>query len=290
MMIPSRTAAALLLALVLATLAAAAPAAAGDAGFRLADAGLYTPESVLHDPVADVYLVANIAGHPLQKDGNGFISRVSPAGAVLALRWIDGAADSVDLNAPKGMAIAGDSLWVADIDVLRAFHRVTGAPLAAVAVPDAVFLNDVALAADGAIVVSDSHAGGLWRLAPDGAVSRFGPEKIGSFPNGLAAAGAALWVAVAKPDRLIKLDAAGKIVATVPMPAGGLDGLVLLEDGTLLVSSWDKSAVYRLGPERRPALLFEELASPADIGFDAKRRRVLVPLFRENGLAALPLP
>jgi len=289
MQIPSRATVAPLLALVLAVLAAA-PAAAGDAGFRLMDAGLYTPESALHDPAADVYLVANIAGHPLLKDGNGFISRVSPAGEVLALRWIDGAADGVELHAPKGMAIAGDSLWVADIDVLRAFHRVTGAPLAAVSVPDAAFLNDVALAADGAILVSDSHAECLWRLAPDGTVARFGPERIGSFPNGLAANGVALWVAAAEPNRLLKLDTTGESLATVSMPAGGLDGLVLLDDATLLVSSWEKSAVYRVGRERRPARVLNELPSPADIGFDAKRRRVLVPLFREDGLAVIPLP
>lgn len=284
-----RRAAAALLSLALAALAAA-PALAGDAGFRLEDAGLSTPESALHDPVADVYLVANIAGHPLRKDGNGFVSRVSPAGEMLDPRWIDGTADSIVLHAPKGMAVAGDSLWVADIDVLRAFHRVTGAPLAAVPVPDAVFLNDVAVAADGAVVVSDFHADRLWRLAPDGALSRFGPERIESSPNGLAAAGTALWVAAAKPNRLLKLDAAGEIVAKVTMPAGGLDGLVVLADGTLLVSSWEESAVYRLGPERRPAPLLEDLPSPADIGFDAKRRRVLVPLFREDVLAVLPMP
>jgi len=35
--------------------------------------GFDTPESAVHDPVADVYLVSNVNGAPLAKDGNGYI-------------------------------------------------------------------------------------------------------------------------------------------------------------------------------------------------------------------------
>ena len=76
-----------------------------------------------------MYLVANINGGPSDKDGNGFISRISPEGEVIALKWIDGAAESVTpftLNAPKGMALTGDRLFVADIDVVRVFDRERG--------------------------------------------------------------------------------------------------------------------------------------------------------------------
>ena len=61
-----------------------------------------TPESALHDPEADVYLVSNINGGPCDRDDNGFISRVSPDGQVLDLKWIDGADPGVTLHAPKG--------------------------------------------------------------------------------------------------------------------------------------------------------------------------------------------
>ena len=82
----------------------------------VADVGLSTPESVLHDAGADVYLVSNINGSPLEKDGNGFISRLAPDGSVLALKWIDGEAQGITLNAPKGMAIQDGVLFVAAID------------------------------------------------------------------------------------------------------------------------------------------------------------------------------
>ena len=70
--------------------------------------------------------MANINGAAAEKDGNGFISRVSPQGVVLDLKWIDGASPGVTLHAPKGMAIVADTLFVTDIDCIRRFHRVTG--------------------------------------------------------------------------------------------------------------------------------------------------------------------
>ena len=87
-------------------------------GFVLSGVGFSTPESVLYDPEADVYLVANIHGGPSARDGNGFISRLSPEGEVIALKWIDSAAEGVTLDAPKGMALVGERLFVADIDVV----------------------------------------------------------------------------------------------------------------------------------------------------------------------------
>ena len=128
----------------------------------LQDVGFMTPESVLHDVVADVYLVSNINGVPFDEDDNGFISRVSPAGEVLELKWIDGGDDGVTLNAPKGLAIAGGTLFVADINTIRMFDRETGEPIGAVLVEGSTFVNDVAAGPDGTIYFTDSGLGPLW--------------------------------------------------------------------------------------------------------------------------------
>src|SRR5215813_3187481 len=112
--------------------------------------GFETPESVVHDTAADVYLVSNVgAGDPGALDHNGFISRVSPSGVVLQLKWIQDGVNGAVLNGPKGIAIHGNALYVSDIDTLRLFDRTTGAPLAAIAIPNPftpspLFLNDVA--------------------------------------------------------------------------------------------------------------------------------------------------
>ena len=104
----------------------------------------------------DVYLVSNINGSPLGADGNGFITRVAPDGTVTNLKWIDGESEVVTLNAPKGMAIIGDTLYVADITHVRFFHRDTGEPLGEIEIPGATFVNDLAAGRGGWLFVSDT--------------------------------------------------------------------------------------------------------------------------------------
>ena len=49
-----------------------------------------------------------------------------------------------------------DYVYVADVDVVRRFHRVTGAPLGEIPISGATFLNDIAVAADGSAAIEVS--------------------------------------------------------------------------------------------------------------------------------------
>src|SRR5207245_200099 len=120
---------------------AASVAGAPMAPPTLVSGGFQTPESILYEPRSDVYLVSNINGDPTASDGNGFISRVAPDGRILELKWIDGTRPGVRLNAPKGMAVAGDTLYVSDITAIRMFDLRTGAPKGAVVILGSTFLN-----------------------------------------------------------------------------------------------------------------------------------------------------
>src|SRR5690349_2420147 len=120
--------------------AATAPAAA--AGPTTVE-GFEHPESVKYDAELDVWYVANIKGSPFDKDGNGYISRLKGDGSVDSLKFIVGGVDGVELDGPKGMALQGDTIWVADITNLRGLNRRTGQPVASIALKGAKFLNDV---------------------------------------------------------------------------------------------------------------------------------------------------
>jgi sugar lactone lactonase YvrE len=284
---------------VLAVLAACAPreeAAREDApppdSLSVADS-FRTPESALHDATMDVYLVSNINGSPFDKDDNGFISRVAPDGRVVELRWIDGADAAVTLHAPKGMAISGDTLFVADIDEVRLFDRISGAPLGSRRVSGARFLNDVAVGPDGTVYVTDTS------LRPDfsvgiGVIYRFdrrgraepmvAPE---GGPNGILADSAGLVVATWDGG---VLRIAGGSLTTLPRVAAQLDGLVRLADGTLLVSAWADSSIHRLAPGASAWVRWAGgFPSPADIGFDMRRNRVLIPLFQLDRVEVRPV-
>lgn len=268
---------------------------------ELSDIGLSTPESVLYDEQADVYLVSNIGGSPLEKDGNGFIARVAPDGTVDSLRWIDGGTEGVTLNAPKGMAFHGDTLFVADIDSVRAFHRGTGEALGARGVPDATFLNDLAVGPDGTLYVSDSGLEPDFSSSGTDAVYRFeGQRAVAvlegtelSSPNGLVVVDSMLYmVPFGSPTiRGLRLGQQEAEQLTV-LPAGQLDGVVALEDGSLLVSSWEGQAVYRArvdDPNAQVETVVEGIPSPADIGYDTRRDRILIPVFNEDRLVIRPL-
>lgn len=256
------------------TAAAPAPTSNTSAqGFLLEGVGFRTPESVLYDPKADLYLVANIHGDPSARDGNGFISRISPEGEVTALKWIDGQAEGVTLNAPKGMALTGGRLFVADIDVVRVFDRENGAPLDEITVQGARFLNDVAADEGGTVYVTDSATGLLHRIRPDGSLEQAGRVEN---PNGIQVHGGTILVTGGR-DQIFRLDDDGALTPKYETPAGGLDGLVWLDDGRVLVSSWTGSAVYQIDADGQVSELFSHINAPADIGFDTKRNLALIP-------------
>ena len=259
----------------------------------VADVGLQTPESVLHDAEADVYLVSNINGSPTDEDGNGFIARIAPDGALSALKWIDGQQEGVTLNAPKGMAIIGDTLYVTDITAVRAFHRVSGEPLGSWPVPGSTFLNDLAVGPDGMLYVSDSGLNPDFSSSGTDAVFRFEDGEpvvvtegtgLGG-PNGLAVIdGQVVIVTFGAPQVKTVPAAGGEARVLTELPGGQLDGVVVLDDGSMLVSSWETSSVYHVPPmaEGGAATVVEGVPSPADIGWDSRRGKILIPVFQEN--------
>jgi sugar lactone lactonase YvrE len=257
-----------------------------------------TPESVLYDEAGDRYLVSNIQGKPLDADGNGFISELSPDGKVTKLKWIEGSA-KVKLDAPKGMALVRGTLYVADIDTVRMFDAKSGAAKGALKIEGATFLNDVAAAPDGRVFVTDSGLkAGAADFEPTGTDAVYVIEKGKakalakstelSRPNGILFTDKGLLVNTFGAAEIFRLDDKGQKQDITKTPNGGLDGLVAAGD-SLLASSWGASAIYRgkLGGAFEPVL--QSLKAPADIGWDGKRSRVLVPRFLEGVVEAYEL-
>ena len=116
--------------------------------------GLRVPEAVRYDPDLDVYFISNVNGNPSQRDNNGFIARVHPDSLNAVTVFAEGGARGLNLNAPKGLAIQGDTLFVTDIYMLRKFNKRTGEYFGAVNLRDygATFLNDIAIGPDGVYI------------------------------------------------------------------------------------------------------------------------------------------
>jgi sugar lactone lactonase YvrE len=186
------------------------------------DTTLRTPESVLYDDRTDRLYVANIDGKSDGLDGNGFISRVSLDGKIENLRWTSG------LNAPKGMGLYKNRLYVTDIYRLVAINTETGQ---AEKTWDAVdqksaFLNDVTVAKDGTVYVSDNRTDKIYRLKDDKWEVWMQGEQLNK-PNGLLAVGKnQLMVGCTKTGALRSVDVNTKTMMTIADGMAVTDGIV----------------------------------------------------------------
>jgi hypothetical protein len=262
------------------------------------DVGFDTPESVLYDSANDIYLVSNIGGDPFGKDDNGFISKLTPDGKVAELKWIDGASKDVELNAPKGLGISDGKLYVADIDTVRVFDLASGKSVAKIKVKGATFLNDISIAPDGTIYVSDtgmkagfapSKTDAIYTLTKKNTAKKLIKGVDLKNPNGLLADDKGVWV-VSWTGSVYHVGIDGKKQEPSQAPGTQLDGLIATPDGRILISSWETSTVYTGTPNGALSPLFADLKSPADLGFDTKRSQVLVPQFLENTVVIAQLP
>ena len=256
-------------------------------------AGFYGPESVTYDAGQDVWFVSNMLGPGSARDGKGYIVRISGDLAHAEMFVESGVAGAV-LDAPKGIAIAGETLWVADIDVLRGFDRRTGAPRGIVDLRGrAVLLNDVAVAPDGALYVTDTgilmtpkgviHVGGekVFRIEP-----QRGDVRIVASGGALGRPNGVTWDATRDEWLVASFDPfRSQVYALEPVTgerrviaegSGNFDGLEVLEDGTILVSGWKDASLIAIHGGRRRAVV-RNLHQPADFGVDTRRNRIAIP-------------
>jgi glucose/arabinose dehydrogenase len=266
--------------------------ASGDAGAAGEDQGmalakrwatervLKVPESVFHDAERGVLYVASINGSPMGRDGNGFISRLSLAGEVLDLEWVGG------LDAPKGMAVAGGTLYVSDIDRLVAVDIANGRVQSRLTVEGARFLNDVAVGSDGSVYVSDNQAGIVYRLR-EGTVDRWldGLRE----PNGLLAEPGRLLVGT--NGRLLAADTATGETSVVADNTDYIDGVAADGRGGYVISDF-MGAVRRVGEGGEMVKILDTAKDgiqAADITVAAAQGLLLVPTFSDNRVLAYEL-
>ena len=253
--------------------------------------GLANPESALLDAKAGVIYVSQVNGAPDAKDGNGAIATVSADGKLINAKW------STGLNGPKGLALSGGKLFVADIDNLHEVDTKDGKIVKSYPAKDAKFLNDVAADAAGNVYVSDMLTNTIWRLA-GGKFEVFLQDAKLASPNGLLVEGGNLRVAswgvmtdgfaTKVPGHLISVALDSKAISNIgdAKPFGNLDGLEPLGGGAYLVSDWMAGTVMKFSADSKVEVLLDLGQGSADIGYDAASKTMFVPLMKKDILQA----
>lgn len=276
----------------LAIIGMATPPAA-QAGELWRATGFEQPESALFDAANNRIIVSNIVGNPGAADGNGYLSVLSLDGKTVTRHWTDG------MDAPKGMAIAGGKLYVADITKVRVVDLASGKLVASIAVPNAVFLNDMTSDQSGKVYATDMLADTIYRIDGD-RPEPFVKDALLASPNGVVADGDRLIVAswgkgikpdfsTAEPGGLLSVDLASKVVSPLPGAEkfADLDGVVALRE-SIYATAYMTGTLYRYHAGGAPEAVAHFKPGSADIGTDGKSI-LYVPLMNEGEVAALKL-
>ena len=266
---------------------------------------LHQPESVKYDSDQDVFFISNMVGFGSVKDANGYIIQVNAGDLTKSKILAESGKAGVVLDAPKGMTIHGDTLWICDIDKMRALNRRTGLPIATLdlASKGAVLLNDVTIGGDGAMYITDTgilmtpkgviHPGGdkIFRVAA-GEVSVIASGQILGRPNGIVWDKDGNRLVVASFDtfksELYTVDLTGTR-RRLGIGKGRFDGVEPLGNGRYMVASWNDSSVRLIG-NGAGGRIADKVMQPADIGYDTRRNRLAIPVGPLNQMQLWQLP
>ena len=238
------------------------------------------PESVLF--ADSVLYVSNVSGKPTEKNGLGYISKVSLSGEIIIDKWATG------INAPKGMGLFNGQLYVSDIDRVLVFDVSSGMLLKEFAFPEANFLNDIAISASGKVYISDMTNNTIYKIDKGSSKKLITDERI-NYVNGLYCEGEVLFAG--SGNGVYKLNSKGEIIEHYIKDTGGIDGLEKVGKGTFLISDWS-GKVHLIASDKEPVLLlhFEsDTYNAADIGFDYENQIMYLPTFFGKTVAAYRL-
>lgn len=275
------------LAAVLAALLTAMPGQAVAQSLKVVSdktvTGFKFPESAAYDPDAEALYVSQFGSElkPTQKDGKGYISKVDLEGKIIDEMFLPVAGQT--LNKPKGIWVAGNRLWVTDIDSVWVFDTQTKEGRK-VELPGSQFANDPTIIGN-VLYVSDNLGDQIFSVEPADFLNDepkveavFSGKSIN--PNGVypAADGSLLMVGFASADspRGIYSAQPGGDPEELAAGLGRLDGVYEMENGDLLVTDWDTGSLNVWNAKMGLEKLAGDFKGPADFGVAPNAEGLLV--------------
>jgi hypothetical protein len=253
--------------------------------------GLESPNSFVGDPQGKEYFISNVNGEPDARDNNGFITKLDTDGKVTHLKFIQGGVADVLLHAPKGLALVGGILYVADLDQLKGFDTKTGKLLVTVTVPATspqrpVSLTDVSSGPDGLLYASDQAGNSIYRIdaTANHRVSLLVHDDRLAGPAGIAVHPKTNHVIAVSWNKGTILDISPDGGLTELVSNGfftgrfqNLSGIDFDRWGNMYVSDFTKGKIWRMTRDQRFQVIAEYLPTPADISIDRASNLILVP-------------
>ena len=258
--------------------------------------GFSSPESTIVNK-SDLY-VSNVGKElkPTQKDGDGFISKLDVNGKIKELHFIDG------LDAPKGMGIVGNTLFVADINTLRGFDLSTKKEIFNVVFEGVNFLNDITVKDSNTLFIGASDTSAIYEVN----IASKSYKKLMDFTvtNGLFYEDGILYAAQLGSSTQNMFDGKGKLykidlkdnnkLTQLGTFEGVLDGVTKVGN-KVYVSDWGNAKktgiirVYDLKTKKESVLEAELFMGAADFWIDEKSKKIFMPQMIGNKVTIFDL-
>lgn len=256
--------------------------------------GFKAPESMLFDKERNVIYVSNVDGKPMDKDGKGSIALLSVDGKKADQEWVTG------LNAPKGLALVKNIIYVSDIDTLVAIDVTAKKVIHRYTHEKAKFLNDVVADKEGTVYVSDFLDNTIYRLK-DGKFESWLADKKLETPNGLLIENNKLLVgswgvmtdgfATKVAGHMKSVDLKTKKISSLGngKPVGNLDGVESDGKGGYFVTDWMAGSIFHINKKGEFKTLLDIESGSADLGVitkDDAPSLLLIPMMNDNVVRA----
>lgn len=254
--------------------------------------GLKTPQSFIVDPALGNYFISSTNGAPADRDNNGFIVKLDGSGKPLL--FIRGGSPQITLNAPGGLALQGNKLYVTDIDSLRWFDKNNGRPLGHIDFTGigAKRLKGLAFDDESNLYISDVLANAIYKVdtGNDHKVSVFKKDNRLGNPSGMVydPVRNRLIVVTRATGKILAVGPDGRITPVIQNTFKSLCGVDWDRENNLLVSDIAEGKIYRVEKFSRTKIIRENILTPAGISFDYARNLILVPSSKGNVAFTIP--
>ncbi len=251
-----------------------------------------SPESVTWDPMRHVLFVSNVNCGSIEKK-DGYISIISIDGKMIRDKWIDG------LNGPKGMFVSGDSLFVSDVNSLVEIDIVKRKVINRYIAKESKFLNDVVVAPNKDVFVSDTLGNAIYRLHNGKFKVWMKSDKL-EHPNGLIIERNQLIVATwgkdldpatwasKVPGRLLSISLKTLKISELggSFSIGNLDGLEMDNDSGYQATDWGSGTLFNIESNGKVTELLRLKKGSADHEFVTSHNLVVIPMMQDNKVIA----
>lgn len=244
--------------------------------------GLNVPESSHFNPADQIIYVSNIVGKHDVKDGIGYISKLNTKGEFIEKEWFKG------LNAPKGITCTKTSLFVTDIDRVVEIDLKTGKLVKSYKNSKTKSLNDVCVADNGRVYVSDDSGDCVFYVGKDSLQVFVESNQLESM-NGIYASGDLLYLG--SKGNFISINQKTRVLKVLVEKVGYLDGIEQVSPTKFVTSDWSgKVQLIEIGKGVEKLMDTSPLKiNAADLGYISSLKLLLVPTFLDNKVVAYKL-